>query len=71
MGSSLVMLIILEPAYRVLNLETNQIMESCEVTFDETQPCSSTTFECAGDDDLGETIFEDEKEEEVEEEDDG
>jgi hypothetical protein len=27
-------------AYRVLNLETNQIMETCEVTFDETQPCS-------------------------------
>jgi hypothetical protein len=23
-------------AYRVLNLETNQIMETCEVTFDET-----------------------------------
>jgi hypothetical protein len=24
-------------AYRVLNLETNQIVETCEVTFDETQ----------------------------------
>jgi hypothetical protein len=27
-------------AYRVLNLETNQIVETCEVTFDETQPRS-------------------------------
>jgi hypothetical protein len=27
-------------AYHVLNLETNQIMETCEVTFDETQPRS-------------------------------
>jgi transposase InsO family protein len=27
-------------AYRVLNLETNKIVETCEVTFDETQPCS-------------------------------
>jgi transposase InsO family protein len=27
-------------AYRVLNLETNQIMETCEVSFDETQPHS-------------------------------
>jgi hypothetical protein len=27
-------------AYRVLNLETNQIVETCEVTFDEAQPCS-------------------------------
>jgi hypothetical protein len=27
-------------AYHVLNLETNQIAETCEVTFDETQPRS-------------------------------
>jgi hypothetical protein len=33
-------------AYRVLNLETNQIMETCEVTFDETQPRSQLVFEC-------------------------
>jgi hypothetical protein len=37
-------------AYRVLNLETNQIAETCEVTFDETQPRSQLIFECAGDD---------------------
>ena len=48
-------------AYRVLNLETNQIVETCEVTFDETMPCSSSAFECAGDDELGESIFEEEK----------
>jgi hypothetical protein len=27
-------------AYRVLNLKTNQIMETCEVTLSKTQPCS-------------------------------
>jgi hypothetical protein len=44
-------------AYRVLNLETNQIVETCEVTFDETQSRSQLVFECAGDDELGEEIF--------------
>jgi hypothetical protein len=44
-------------AYRVLNLETNQIVETCEVTFDETQPRSPLVLECAGDDELGEEIF--------------
>jgi hypothetical protein len=44
-------------AYRVLNLVTNQIVETCEVTFDETQPRSQLVFECAGDDELGEEIF--------------
>jgi hypothetical protein len=41
----------------VLNLETNQIVETCEVTFDETEPCSQLVFECAGDNELGEEIF--------------
>jgi hypothetical protein len=40
-------------AYRVLNLETNQIVETCEVTFDKTQPRSQFVFECVGDDELG------------------
>jgi hypothetical protein len=31
-------------AYRVLNLEPNQIVETCEVTFDETQPRSQLVF---------------------------
>jgi hypothetical protein len=44
-------------AFRVLNLETNQIIETCEVTFDETQLRSSLVFDCAGDDELGEEIF--------------
>jgi hypothetical protein len=48
-------------AFRVLNLDTNLVMETCEVTFDETQPCNSSVFECAGDDELGKKIFEDEE----------
>jgi hypothetical protein len=36
-------------------------METCEVTFDETHPCSSSAFECAGDDEIGMKIFEDEE----------
>jgi hypothetical protein len=45
----------------VLNLETNLVMETCEVTFDETQPCNLSVFECAGDDEVGKKIFEDEE----------
>ena len=54
-------------AYRVLNLETNQIMETCEVTFDETIPRSPSIFDCADDKELGQSIFEEELE--VEEDD--
>jgi hypothetical protein len=50
-------------AYRVLNLETNKIMETCEVTFDETMPCTSLAFECAGDEEMAEDLFEEEKDE--------
>jgi hypothetical protein len=46
----------------VLNLETNQIVETCEVTFDETEPRSQLVFECAGDDELGKEIFQEEHE---------
>jgi hypothetical protein len=56
-------------AYSVLNLETNQIMETCEVTFDETQPRSQLVFECAGDDELGEEIFQEEEHEQGDDED--
>jgi hypothetical protein len=45
----------------VLNLETNQIVETCEVTFDETQPRSQLVFEYVGDDELGEEIFQEEE----------
>jgi hypothetical protein len=41
----------------LLNLETNQIVETCEVTFDETQPHSSLVFDCAEADELGEEIL--------------
>jgi hypothetical protein len=50
-------------AYRVLNLETNKIMENCEVTFDETMPCTSLGFECAGEEEMAEDLFEEEKDE--------
>jgi hypothetical protein len=58
-------------AYRVLNLETNQIVETCEVTFDETQPRCQLVFECAGDDELGEEIFQEEEHEHGDDEDGG
>jgi hypothetical protein len=38
-------------------------METCEVTFDETMPCSSPIFECAGDREIGESTFVEEDEE--------
>jgi hypothetical protein len=58
-------------AYRVLNLETNQIVWTCEITFDETQPRSQLVFECAGDDELGEEIFQEEEHEHGDDEDGG
>ena len=44
-------------AYRVLNLETNRVVETCEVTFDETMSCPSSLFECEGEQEIGESIF--------------
>jgi hypothetical protein len=44
-------------AYCVLNLVTNRIMETCELTFDETSPSPSPIFELAGPDHMGQTIF--------------
>jgi hypothetical protein len=58
-------------AYRVLNLETNPIVETCEVTFEETQPRSQVVFDCAGDDELGEEIFQEEEDEHGDDEDGG
>jgi hypothetical protein len=58
-------------AYHVLNLETNQIVETCEVTFDETQPRSHLVFECAGDDELGKEISQEEEHEHEDDEDGG
>jgi hypothetical protein len=36
-------------SYRVFNLETNTIVESCDVIFNETVPCTRDVFECACD----------------------
>jgi hypothetical protein len=50
---------------------TNPSAESCEVTFDETQPRSHLVFECAGDDELGEEIYQEEEHEHGDDEDGG
>jgi hypothetical protein len=44
-------------SYRVFNLETNTIVESCDVTFDKTAPCPRDVFECACDKEMEESIF--------------
>jgi hypothetical protein len=55
----------------VLNLETNQIVETCEVTFDETQARSQLVFEHVGNDELCEEIFQEEDHEHGDDEDGG
>jgi hypothetical protein len=47
-------------SFRVFNLETNTIVESCDMTFDETAHYSRDVFECAGDKEMEESIFVDE-----------
>jgi hypothetical protein len=42
------------------NLETNTVIESCDVTFDETAPYPHDVFKCAGDKKMEESIFVDE-----------
>jgi hypothetical protein len=44
-------------SYRVLNLETNTIVESYDVTFNKTTPCPRDVFESAGDKEMEESIF--------------
>jgi hypothetical protein len=48
-------------SYQVYNFETNTVVESCDVTFDETAPCPRGVFECAGDKKMEESIFIDER----------
>jgi hypothetical protein len=48
-------------SYRVFNLGTNTIVESCDVTFNETVPCPRDVFECASDKEMEEIIFVDEE----------
>jgi hypothetical protein len=47
-------------SYRVYIFETNTVIESCDVTFDETTPCPHGVFGCAGDKEIEESIFIDE-----------
>jgi hypothetical protein len=47
--------------YRVFNLETNTVVESCDITFDETAPCPRDVLECVDDKEMKEIIFVDEE----------
>jgi hypothetical protein len=47
-------------SYRVYNLETNTVVDSCDVTFDKTAPCPRDVLECVGDKRMEESIFVDE-----------
>jgi hypothetical protein len=47
-------------SYRVYNLETNIVVESCDVTFDETAPYPRDVFKCVGDKKIEQSIFIDE-----------
>jgi hypothetical protein len=44
-------------SYRVFNRETNTVVESYDVTFNETAPCPCDVFECAGGKEMEESIF--------------
>jgi hypothetical protein len=48
-------------SYRVFNLQTNIVVESYNVTFDETASCPHDVFEYAGDKEMEESIFVDEE----------
>jgi hypothetical protein len=41
----------------VFNHETNTVVESCYVTFDESTSCPRDVLECAGDKEMEESIF--------------
>jgi hypothetical protein len=43
--------------YHVLNFETNRIVETYEVTFNETMPCIAPVFEGAGEKEMSESSF--------------
>jgi hypothetical protein len=44
-------------SYQIYNFETNTVVESCDVIFDETAPYPCGVFECAGDKKIEESIF--------------
>jgi hypothetical protein len=47
-------------SYRVYSFDTNTVVESCDVTFDETTPCPRGVFERVGNKKMEESIFIDE-----------
>jgi hypothetical protein len=47
-------------SYRVFNLDTNTVVESCDVIFNETSSCPRDIFELVGDKEMEESIFIDE-----------
>jgi len=47
--------------FRVWNLDTKQVIEMCEVSFDESMPSTTPAFELSGEDELGQSIFEDDE----------
>jgi hypothetical protein len=47
-------------SYRVYNIKTNTVVESSDVTFDDTAPYPHGVIECAGDREMEESIFVDE-----------
>ncbi|WVZ51540.1 hypothetical protein U9M48_002677 [Paspalum notatum var. saurae] len=48
-------------AFRVWILKAKKVVETGEVSFDETMPCTTPAFELSGDDEEGAPIFEDEE----------
>ena len=48
-------------AFRVWILEAKQAVETCEVSFYETMPCTTPAFQLSSDDEEGTPIFEDEE----------
>jgi hypothetical protein len=48
-------------SYRVYNFETNTVVVSCNMTFDETAPYPRGVLECAGDKEMEESISVDEE----------
>jgi hypothetical protein len=57
-------------SYRVYNFETNTVVESCDMTFDETAPCPRGVVECAGDKEIEEGISVDEGLQDVDDDED-
>jgi hypothetical protein len=47
-------------SYRVYNFQTNTVVESCDMTFNETAHYPHGVFECVGDKEMEESIFIDE-----------